>query len=48
MTVEVPRNSYYVKQNITVGINLNPLFKDLPTDSSDRFTLGGGLSENLD
>ena len=46
MTVEVPRNSYYVKQNIAVGINLNPLFKDLPTDSSDKFTLGGGLHEN--
>ena len=42
MTLEVSPNCYYVKQTIETGINLNPLFKDLPTDSGDRFVLGGG------
>ena len=46
MTLEVSPNCYYVKQTIETGINLNPLFKDLPTDSGDRFVLGGGLNEN--
>ena len=44
--IRVPRNTFYIKQTIEEGVNVNPIFKDLTLATEDTFELGEGSSEN--
>jgi len=47
MSVEIKRNHFYKKQVIGTGVNVNPLFTDLPQGTATTATLGTSDSENI-
>lgn len=46
MTIEIPLNTFYVKQPVTEAVNISPLFKDLPLSTEETFEVAEGNKEN--